>query len=173
MIGRVFEVTATSDDHAESGTAARPAPGVAFLLTQLGTLAAGRFAERVGELDLSPPQVGLLRMIGVQPGLSQQALAARLGLLPSKVVSFVDDLEQRGVVQRTRSKKDRRVYELELTAEGTALLGRVREVAAAHESEFCAALDGEEHAELRALLRRLADSHELTPGVHPGYRHLR
>jgi DNA-binding MarR family transcriptional regulator len=147
--------------------------GVAFLLTQLGTHAAGQFAERVAALELTPPQVGMLRMIGLEPGLSQQALSGRLGLLPSKVVSFVDDLEGRGLVARTRSSRDRRVYELTLTGEGEELLRKIRAISAEHESQFCQPLDAEEREQLGSLLRRIAETHGLTPGVHPGYRHIR
>ncbi|MCI2421181.1 MarR family transcriptional regulator [Saccharopolyspora sp. K220] len=150
-----------------------PKTGVAFLLVQLGKHAAMKFGARVGALDLTPPQVGMLRMIAAQPGLSQQALAGRLGMLPSKVVSFIDDLEGRGLVTRTRSSRDRRVYELTLTTEGTELLGEIQSVAAEHEADFCQALSAAEHAQLLDLLRRLADSHDLPPGIHPGYRDIR
>ncbi|MBB5154577.1 MarR family winged helix-turn-helix transcriptional regulator [Saccharopolyspora phatthalungensis] len=150
-----------------------PRPGVAFLLTQLGTHAAMEFGGRVGALDLTPPQVGMLRMIAARPGLSQQALAGALGMLPSKVVSFVDDLEDRGLVTRTRSTRDRRVHELTLTPQGTELLGKVRAITATHEADFCQALDPDDYARLHTLLERLAESHGLTPGVHPGYRTIR
>ncbi|MFI0470581.1 MarR family winged helix-turn-helix transcriptional regulator [Saccharopolyspora sp. 5N102] len=150
-----------------------PAPGVSFLLTQLGAHATAKFAARVGELDLTPPQVGMLRMIAAQPGLSQQALAGNLGMLPSKVVTFVDELEGRGLITRTRSTRDRRVHELTLTEAGTELLGEVHAVAAEHEADFCQALDQDERARLKSLLERLANSHDLTPGVHPGYRTIR
>lgn len=144
--------------------------GAAFLLTQLGTHAATRFGERVGELALTPPQVGMLRLIGQRPGMSQQALADHLGLLPSKVVSFVDELEGRELLARSRSARDRRVYELTLTDHGRALMGSIREVAAAHDAAITEPLDDAERAHLVKLLRRLAEHHGLTPGVHPGYR---
>ncbi|MEV0086510.1 MarR family transcriptional regulator [Saccharopolyspora sp. NPDC050642] len=150
-----------------------PALGVSFLLTQLGAHATAKFAALVGELDLTPSQVGMLRMIAAQRGLSQQALAGNLGMLPSKVVTFVDELEGRGLVTRTRSTRDRRVHELTLTEEGTELLGEVHAVAAEHEADFCQALDQDERTRLKSLLERLANSHDLTPGVHPGYRTIR
>lgn len=146
--------------------------GTAFLLSQLGTHASTRFAQRVAELDLTPPQAGMLRLIRVQPGLSQQALAERLGLLPSKVVAFVDELEKRDLVTRTRSARDRRVYELALTDNGTRILGKIRELAADHDADITAALTQDERDQLADILRRLAEHHGLTPGVHPGYRKL-
>ncbi|RKT84841.1 DNA-binding transcriptional regulator, MarR family [Saccharopolyspora antimicrobica] len=152
---------------------AAESPGIAFLLSQLGAHAATQFGARVEELGLTPPLVGVLRMISAQPGLSQQQLAGELGLLPSKVVAFVDDLERRGLVTRTRGTRDRRVQHLTLTTEGTELLGEAIEAGAQHEDAFCQALAPDERAQLKALLERLARSHELAPGVHPGYRWIR
>jgi DNA-binding MarR family transcriptional regulator len=49
------------------------------------------------------------------PGQSQQLLADRLRVLPSKLVTVVDELERRGLVQRQRAVIDRRRYALLLT----------------------------------------------------------
>jgi DNA-binding MarR family transcriptional regulator len=102
--------------------------------------------------------------------LSQQALAGLLGVLPSRVVALVDELEQRGLVQRTRSTGDRRTNVLELTPAGTSALRTLASVGKAHEAEICTGLSEKEHTQLAALLGRLAVSAGLTPGVHPGYR---
>ncbi|WP_297503425.1 MarR family winged helix-turn-helix transcriptional regulator [Pseudonocardia sp.] len=156
----------TTDRGPDSG------PGSAFLLAQLGAYAAGRFAERIAEIDLTPPQTGLLRAIAAQPGQSQQALATLLGTPPSRLVRLVDGLDERGIVERRRNPDDRRLHALHLTEEGEKLLRRIGEVARAHDEAICGALEPEERRNLRALLDKLAAEHGLTPGVHPGYRRL-
>ncbi|MEU0399943.1 MarR family transcriptional regulator [Streptomyces sp. NPDC006197] len=157
----------------DPGAAAPPPPrGGAFLLAQLGAHAAGRFGERVGELGLAPPDVGLLRMIAMEPGRSQRSLAADLGVVPSRVVALIDNLEKKGFVERRRSTEDRRHHELYVSEDGRRVLGRIREVAALHEDDLFAALDEEDRARLTVLLGRIAEQQGLTPGVHPGYRHL-
>ncbi|MFF5766906.1 MarR family winged helix-turn-helix transcriptional regulator [Streptomyces tanashiensis] len=157
----------------DPGAAAAPPPsGGAFLLAQLGAHAAGRFGERVGELGLAPPDVGLLRMIALEPGRSQRSLATDLGVVPSRVVALIDSLEKKGFVERRRSAEDRRHHELYVSEDGRRALGRVREVAALHEDDLFAALDEEDRVRLTALLGRIAEQQGLTPGVHPGYRHL-
>jgi DNA-binding MarR family transcriptional regulator len=151
----------------------QPGPGgVAFLLAQLGAHAAERFAERVAALGLNPPQAGILRAIAAEPGRSQQALSEQLGLLPSRVVAFVDTLEQRGYVERRRNPGDRRLHALYLTDRGHQLLAEIGQVGQAHEEEIAGGLSAAERDELAALLRALAARHGLTPGVHPGYRSL-
>ncbi len=146
--------------------------GAAFLLTQLGTHAARRFAERVSAVDLTPPQSGLIRAVAQGPGRSQQALAAQLGTPATRLVALVDGLEQRGVLERRRNPDDRRLYAVHLTSAGEELLADLGRLAAEHEADLLAPLEPEERRTLAELLGRVAAAEGLTPGVHPGYRDL-
>lgn len=145
-------------------------PGAAFLLSAVGAFAASRFAERIAALALTPPQTGLLRVIAMAPGRSQQELAELMGTAPSRLVAIVDGLTDRGLVERRRNEQDRRLYALHLTAAGQAELGRIAKVGREHDTEICRSLDAQERATLRALLARIADDQGLVPGVHPSYR---
>lgn len=144
--------------------------GAAFLLAQLGAHATRLFAARIAALDLTPPQAGLLRMLAAGPGRSQRQLADDLGMPPSRFVPFADELEERGLIERRKNPGDRRSYALHLTETGGRLLAGLRDAGMAHEQDICAALSAEEHRQLTALLRRVAEQQGLTPGVHPGYR---
>ena len=148
------------------------ADGVAFLLAQLGHHAATLFAEQVAALELTPPQAGILRAIAAEPGRSQQALSAQLGMLPSRVVVYVDELEERGYVERRRNPDDRRLHALHLTASGKRLMRKLSELARRHELRLTAALDPEQYSALHGLLSVVAREQGLTPRVHPGYRTL-
>jgi len=148
----------------------RPSPRTAFLLTQLGADAADRFAQRVAELGLTPRDAGAIRVLGRDPGISQRELATRLGTVPSRLVALVDELERRGFVERSRSPHDRRNYQLQLTAAGTELLGRLRVIAEAHQAEVLAPLDQDESVVLSRLLAKLAGGATIGPDGHPGYR---
>ena len=150
-----------------------PGPAaVAFLVAQVGGLAASRFAERLQPLGMDPPQAGLLRAIAEAPGRSQQALSAQLGLLPSRLVTLVDELETEGLVERRRNPQDRRHHALHVTAQGEQRLAALGRQARAHGESLLEPLSDRERATLGRLLRKVADHHELTPGVHPGYRWL-
>lgn len=144
--------------------------GAAFLLAQLGAHAAAAFAARIGPLDLTPAQAGLLRMIAVTPGLSQQAYAARLGTPPSRFVTLVDTMQDRGLIERRRGEPDRRSYALHLTDGGQQALQRLGALGKAHEDDLFAALTSAERVTMRELLTRIARQQNLTAGVHPRYR---
>jgi DNA-binding MarR family transcriptional regulator len=162
------------EQEVRAGTAgelsAMAAHAVAFLLSQLGAYASALFAERVAPLDLTPPQVGFLRLVGSEPGSSQQAIAGRLGMAPNRLVHLVDEMQGRGLIERRRHPQDRRNHALHLTAEGTRLMGQLSGVAAAHEEAICAGLAPQERQQLGALLERVAANQGLQPGIHPGYR---
>jgi DNA-binding MarR family transcriptional regulator len=150
----------------------RPGSGagqLAFLVAQVGGLAAMHFADRVRAAGVSPPQAGLLRVVAAEPGRTQQAVAGQLGLLPSRLVTLVDALEERGLIERRRDPKDRRNSALYVTDVGQATLKDVGRVAQAHGEEFLGPLNTAERAGLFDLLSTLAAYHGLTPDVHPGY----
>ena len=167
---------APPEQQGQIGTAAelnaRAPHAVAFLLSQLGAHASALFAERVVSLDLTPPQVGFLRLVGSEPGSSQQAIAGRLGMAPNRLVHLVDEMEERGLIERRRDPRDRRNHALHLSAEGRRLIGRLSGVAAAHEEAVCAGLTPQQRQQLGALLERVAANQGLEPGIHPGYRRL-
>jgi DNA-binding MarR family transcriptional regulator len=143
---------------------------VAFLLSQVGAHASARYAERLEPLGLKPPHSGILFVIEQADGLSQQALGEKLGVFPSRLVAILDELEERGLVERRDNPADRRSYALYLTKAGREALEQIRRVGRAHQDTLCAALDETERAQLAGLLSRIAAEQGLTPGVHPGLR---
>ncbi|RCV49506.1 MarR family winged helix-turn-helix transcriptional regulator [Marinitenerispora sediminis] len=143
--------TSADPEPADPGT-----EGAAFLLTQLGSHAAARFAERVAEIGVSLRQAGLLRWIGRNPGRSQRELAEQFGVRPSRVVVLVDELERQGLIRRAPRPGDRRTRLLELTEHGRRTLRSVGTALRRHEDEFLAALTPAERTALTGLLERVA-----------------
>jgi DNA-binding MarR family transcriptional regulator len=145
----------------------------AFLLAQLGAHAACKFAERLAELKLFPPDAGILRILRARPAITQQSLAAALRTQPGRLVALVDALETKGLVERRADPDDRRSYNLHLTEKGQSALEAIGRVGREHQQALLAALTEEEQSRLASLLQRVADQQGLTPGVHPGYARMR
>jgi DNA-binding MarR family transcriptional regulator len=144
----------------------------AFLLAQLGAHAASQFAERLGVLELTPADAGILRLLGAEAGLSQQELAARLQIHPSRLVAILDNLEKRGFVERRANLDDRRLYSLHLTQAGGEALQKIGSVARKHQDALLSSISLEERNTLATLLLRIADQQGLARGIHPGYQRL-
>lgn len=141
---------------------------LAFLLSQVGTHAARRFAERIGEVDLNPPLFRVLNLIDAAEGRSQQAIGAAIEVPPSRMVALVDELEQHGLVERRPDPADRRVRALYLTRKGRRSLERGREIARAHEAELTRGMSEADRNRLTKLLQKMVDAQTIGRGVHPG-----
>jgi len=138
-------------------------------LAQLGSYASAQFAQRLEELKLVPAHAGILRAISGSSGVSQQGLASLLGMVPSRLVTWLDELEERGLIERRDHPEDRRLYALHLTSAGAKTLVEIGGVARAHDDAICAPLAPAERDQFFGILSRLAEAHNLTPGIHPGF----
>src|ERR1700704_7119437 len=114
--------------------------GAAFLLAQLGAHAADRFGERIKKLGVVPRHAGILRIIARTPPCNQGTLPKKLRVLPSRMVILIDELAEKGLVERKRSVKDRRHSELVLTPRGRRMLERISKLAGQIETDLFAAL---------------------------------
>jgi DNA-binding MarR family transcriptional regulator len=141
---------------------------LAFLLSQVGIHASRRFAERIAAVDLNPPLFRVLNLVAAAEGRSQQAIGAAIEIPPSRMVALVDELEQRGLVERRPDPEDRRVRALFLTAKGKRCLTRGRKIAAQHEGELTQGMNATDRKRLIALLQKIVDEQALGKGVHPG-----
>src|SRR5262245_49956840 len=145
----------------------------AFLLAQVGAHAAAKFGEHLSALNLSPPHAGILRVVDTSGGISQQSLAEHLRILPSRLVVLIDELEERGMVERRADPADRRSYALHLTSKGRDRMKAIGRIARDHQDALLASLSTQERDLLASLLLRVADQQGLKPGVHPGFGRLR
>jgi DNA-binding MarR family transcriptional regulator len=141
---------------------------LAFLLSQVGIHASKRFAERIAAVDLNPPLFRVLNLVEAAEGKSQQAIGAAIEVPASRMVALVDELEQRGLVERRPDPADRRVRALYLTGKGKQTLSRGRKIAREHEEELTQGLAAADRKRLVDLLQKLVDQQAIGKGVHPG-----
>ena len=72
--------------------------------------------------DISLAQFSILYVVSISPGLAQARIAEALAIERARLVLMLDRLEERMLLERVRSKSDRRSYALHLTESGRALL---------------------------------------------------
>ena len=149
-------------DDRSRGRAAGGDGDFAYLLVQLGSQLARQFSERLAPLGLEPRQAGMLIRLAANEGLSQQAIGELIGLNSTRMVFLVDELEQRGLVERRRNAADRRSYALYLTAKGQDTLRQVQAAGNSHQDDIGAVLTAAERVQLTGLLRRLAAGQGIT-----------
>jgi DNA-binding MarR family transcriptional regulator len=111
------------------------------------------FAEAVEDEGISPGLFGILVIIEANAGLTQQALADAAHLDRSSVVTVLDKLEHRGLVERRAA--DRRSNGLYLTPAGVALLRKLKRKVSRHERRVVENLSEREREQLVSLLQRI------------------
>lgn len=94
----------------------------ARLLRNLLRMRAGMVSE---PYELPAGSLTLLSLISANQGCSQSALADRSGLFRANVVTILNELEERNLVKRVRSERDRRYKTVMLTAQGRQLMARL------------------------------------------------
>lgn len=135
----------------------------------LGYAVSRRFQATLAPLGLEPREFALLRTIAPQQGASQQAIGEQLQIPPSRMVAFVDGLQERGLVERRANPEDRRARALYLTDAGRELLARAFESANELETELCASLSESEREALLDALRHVGAQLGVEPGVHAAH----
>jgi DNA-binding MarR family transcriptional regulator len=114
------------------------------------------FAETMAETGISPGQIGVLLLVAANAGVNQTTVGNALGIDRSTLVSMLDRLEERKVVARTPSPRDRRSHALVLTAKGQEFLASLLPRLDRHEQRLASRLSAAERATLIALLRRIS-----------------
>jgi DNA-binding MarR family transcriptional regulator len=87
------------------------------------------FSEVLAPLGIVPAQFGLLTTLATLGPVPQAEVGRRLGISGASVVQMVDQLEQRGLVERRRLEWDRRTQVLHLRPGATEALARARSLA--------------------------------------------
>jgi len=141
---------------------------VGFLISQLGFFSSKGFMEALEPIGIGPKEFLLMRFVQATHGRSQQALAERLGVPPSRMVALVDHLEEAGLIERRPDPEDRRVRGLYLTRKGRGALDRAAKIAIDYETRLCAGINREEREQLIDLLQKLQAGQTSLRGVHPG-----
>ena len=117
------------------------------------------FSQGLGGEDVTPGLFGVLVIIEANPDLKQSELARATQLDRSTVVTVIDNLERRGLVERRASLHDRRSNAIRLTEAGTALLRKLKRQVSAHEKRLVQNFSAAERASFIALLRKVFPQH--------------
>lgn len=131
----------------------------AFLLKRLGFAAKEKGARAYEESGLGPYHHAILIALDEDTHETQGSIADALGYDRGQLVGLLDELEERGLIERRRDPADRRRQIVSMTPAGKKTLNQLRGIALRLEDELLAPLDPAEQRRLHELLLRLAEQH--------------
>jgi DNA-binding MarR family transcriptional regulator len=137
--------------------------GTMGLLSQLNRVVYRRATEDVIGMKLK--QLITLEVLVKNEGCLQQELGQTLMVDPNNCVLLLNDLDDRGYVERKRDPKDRRRHIVVITAAGQKALAKAEAKLEALEGEVLVNLDPAEREQLRDLLARAMDGQDGGPDV--------
>jgi DNA-binding MarR family transcriptional regulator len=141
------------------GVPERLASKPSWLVTQLATYARRLVADGHAEVGAGPYQYRVLAALAELGASSQADLARRGSLDRSDVVAAVNELAERGFVERAPDPDDRRRNQVRLTRAGANGLRRMDRALDQVQDELLAPLSAAERQTLTRLLTRLLDHH--------------
>jgi MarR family transcriptional regulator, lower aerobic nicotinate degradation pathway regulator len=131
-----------------------------FLLKRLGFAAKERGMDAYEREDVHPYHYGILLALDEGGHETQGAIADALGYDRGQLVGLLDEIEERGLIERRRDPNDRRRHVVRMTADGKRKLRRLRALARELDDDFLEPLSETEREQLHALLLKLAEKHE-------------
>jgi DNA-binding MarR family transcriptional regulator len=130
---------------------------ILWLLKQAFYFSLTTVNDAVSEHGVSTAQIGVLRQLSNEPGLSGAELARRLLISPQGVQLALTALEKRGLVQRKQDPAHGRILQAFLTDRGRKVAAAVvNDAITAHDKVF-GVLSSAEQQTLRELLGRVVE----------------
>lgn len=130
---------------------------VGYQLAQAAILTNQVFDERVGRRGgLRRVEFTILALVRGNPDVTARQLARALDVTPPNIATWIDRLESRGLVNRTRSDSDARVQHIRVTRAGAALVDSSVQQLLEGEQAALASLSAAERAMLVELLHKVA-----------------
>lgn len=127
------------------------------LMYWVSSLGAQYYAQALTSLGLNPAQIAVLQVLGAEGILRQARLTDRTRIDKATMVGLLNGLEQQSLIERRPAARDKRAFEIHLTAQGQERLIAIEAVSQAAEAEFYGVLSPQDHATLRRLLKKLVD----------------
>ncbi|HEY1934563.1 MAG TPA: MarR family transcriptional regulator [Acetobacteraceae bacterium] len=127
---------------------------VGFHLRMAHEAAQRNIAAGIAATGLEPAHAEVLAVIAENPGIIPSAVAEAIGRDRSSITGTLHVLTGKGLIQRERTRRDRRASLLRLTEDGEAMHRRLLELAAAHDA-LLDRIAGEGKPALLAQLRRI------------------
>ncbi|WP_228288195.1 MarR family winged helix-turn-helix transcriptional regulator [Thermosipho ferrireducens] len=125
------------------------------LLTELEKIKFQILRNEMKNYGVHPGQIPLLFIVNKNPGISQTEISEKIHVNPSTVAIMIRRMEKHGLIQRKRSEKDRREFQVFLTEKSKELITKIYEKMKDFEEVSLKNFSKEEIENFEALLKKM------------------
>ena len=128
---------------------------IGYHLRRASAAVGSDFARALEGTGLRQVLFGILAVVDANPGINQGAVGRALGIQRANMVSLINELVDRGLIDRKASPEDRRAFSLSLSRAGEAMFEDCVRRIHVHEGRLLSDLSADERATLIGLLSRI------------------
>jgi DNA-binding MarR family transcriptional regulator len=129
-----------------------------FLIVEVARLQLRAYNRRFRDTGLNQSQVAALIHLDRVEELSQTELAGRLGMRKAAAGVLIDGLEGKGLIERSRSRQDRRLQLVSITDAGRRVVAEVDRMGETLGTALREGISHEERTQLVSILQRFRNN---------------
>jgi len=129
-----------------------------YLIRRLHQIHVAIFLEECAEYGITPVQYAVMTALLNRPSADQVTIARDAGIDRTNVADVLARLEQRGLVKRKQSDKDRRMRTAVLTAEGETIAREMEHASLRAQDKLMAPLPKSKQDHLMTLMTELVEA---------------
>jgi len=138
-----------------------------YFLARARFIAFRAFDRHIGEVhQIRPVEFALMVLLSSNWDVTQTQLSQVLGVAQPNMTGILRRLEARGLVERTRGEKDKRVQFITLTADGTKLIRQALAAGKGMDKGWLGRLSNAEQAMLMELLEKVTAPAPAASTIH-------
>ncbi|MES2044481.1 MAG: MarR family transcriptional regulator [Pseudomonadota bacterium] len=128
---------------------------VGYHLRRASAVVGNDFSRALDGTGMRQVLFGILSIVNANPGINQGAVGRALGIQRANMVSLINELVDRDLLDRKTAAEDRRAFSLTLSPDGVAMFDNCLKRIRAHEDRLLSDLEPAERTALIDLLSRI------------------
>jgi DNA-binding MarR family transcriptional regulator len=128
---------------------------VGYHLRRASAVVGNDFSRALDGTGIRQVLFGILSIVNANPGINQGAVGRALGIQRANMVSLINELVDRDLLDRKTAAEDRRAFSLTLSPDGAAMFDDCVKRIRTHEDQLLSDLDPGERTALIDLLSRI------------------
>lgn len=128
---------------------------VGYHLRRASAVVGNDFSRALDGTGIRQVLFGILSIVNANPGINQGAVGRALGIQRANMVSLINELVDRDLLDRKTAAEDRRAFSLTLSPGGAAMFDDCLKRIRTHEDELLSDLAPDERTALIDLLSRI------------------